>query len=242
MNKSKSVIIAQIIMITLLIGGYIFMTTNQSKNLFDKKSSNLFNIQTQSLEEILDTAKTIKLEDKLFSFGKHFYILVDNVVVGEVKGRAFPIFGQELKMYDTRGNLIKSESQIKRVGPTEGKAFNLSLDRLAKIYDKNGSISGYIGEQSIKDFFSLKHKQYFYDTNKKLLGHGEMPSLSLSKDGAIFDNNKNIDYTIDGKLLGFPSRYTIIKNDNSDIGEEDAIFYTIIEDSIKSSSSKSSKK
>ena len=51
--------------------------------LFDKKSSDLFDIKKQSLEEILDNTSTINLEAQIFSLKKHYYILVDDVVVKE---------------------------------------------------------------------------------------------------------------------------------------------------------------
>lgn len=62
----------------------------------------------------------------------------------------------------------------------------------------------------------------------------------FNKDYNILDNNKNVDYIIDGKHFSLTDDTTIEIIDSSDIPIEDAIFYTIIEKSISSSKTKSS--
>ena len=180
------------------------------------------------------------MKKRLFSFRKHYYILSDVVLIGEVTGKLFPVFGDTLKLKDVNGAVIKEESQIKRLGFTQEKLFNISINRLGKVEDSNGNTTGYIGEEKLQDFWKLKHILYFYDENYNKLGKGIEENLFFNKDYNILDNNKNVDYIIDGKHFSLTDDTTIEIIDSSDIPIEDAIFYTIIEKSISSSKSKSS--
>lgn len=245
--KISNKIISIIIGTGILIGTGCFIHNNQMDKLFDKKSSELFDIKKQSLEEILDNASIINLEKQIFSLKKHYYILVDDVVVGEVTGKIFSIFGDTLTMTDTKGNVVKTEYQVKRVGPTHNKTFNLSLNRVAEIHDSKGNIDGYIGEEKLKDFWKLNHRQYFYDKDGNKIASAKPDFFIFSKDYKISDLNNNTDYIIDGNFFSISSKSLIKINDDSEISQEDAIFYNIIENSIidglaKGSSSSSSKK
>ena len=164
----------------------------------------------------------------------------DGVLIGEVTGKLFPVFGDILKLKDVNGAVIKEESQIKRLGFTQEKLFNISINRLGKVEDSNGNTTGYIGEEKLQDFWKLKHILYFYDENYNKLGKGIEENLFFNKDYNILDNNKNVDYIIDGKHFSLTDDTTIEIIDSSDIPIEDAIFYTIIEKSISSSKTKSS--
>ena len=62
----------------------------------------------------------------------------------------------------------------------------------------------------------------------------------VCKDYKIYDNENNVDYVIDGRFFSPTHRYTIEIRDKSDIDVEEAIFYTIIENSIISSKMKES--
>lgn len=201
-------------------------------SLFRKTSSDLFDIENQSLEEILDEASEIEIQRQIFSFRKHYYISVDDVVVGEVKGRFFTPFGDKLEIFDSKGNVVKTEHQIKRLGPTYGSLFNISLNRLSEISDADGNITGYIGEEKLKDFWRLNHRQYFYDASGKKIGTGKQKFFILCKNYTITNPEGNEAYDIDGNIFSLRSKYIIRKNDKMDIEEEDVIFYTIIENSI----------
>ncbi|MBM6839557.1 hypothetical protein H9X77_15390, partial [Clostridium saudiense] len=124
----------------------------------------------------------ITIEKKLFSLRKHYYILSDGVLIGEVKGKLFPIFGDTLQLKDVHGNLIKKESQIKRLGLTQVKLFNISINRLAKVEDANGDTTGYIGEEKQRDFWRLKRVQYFYDKNRNKEGRATPDAILFCKD------------------------------------------------------------
>lgn len=236
------------IVIGCVIGCGLIVHHIQMKSLFEKTSSTLFDLEHQNLEQILDEADSFKLEKKIFSLKKHYYIKVDDVIVGEVIGENFPIFGDTLKLVDTKGHLVKSEDQVKRLGPTNGKLFNVSINRLAEVKDSDGNITGYIGEEKLKDFWKLEHRQYFYDKEATKIGSAKPDFIVLSKDYKIMDNQGNIDYIVDGNIFSLASKSIITKQDESEIDEEEVIFYIIIENAISdskissSSSSSSSKK
>lgn len=226
-------ILTTILVVAGIIGvGVVVAHKSQMNRLFEKTSSSLFNVEEQSLEEILDIASEFKIEKKAISFKKHYFIIVDDVVVGEVIGDFFTIFGDKLQMTDIKGNVVTTEYQVKRLGPTNGKIFNLSFDRLAQIEDSKGTITGYIGEEKLKDIFKLNHRQYFYNADGEKIGNAKPDFFILSKDYEIKDVDDNIDYTVDGNIFSPTAKATISKKDNSNVDEESVIFYTIIENSI----------
>lgn len=243
LNKFIKIFCGILILILVCILGFYIA---QRIRVFGTTSTELINPQTQSFDEMIDNSTEITIEKKIFSFKKHYYILSDGVLIGEVTGKLFPIFGDTLKLKDIHGNLIKKESQIKRLGLTQVKLFNISINRLAQIEDSEGNTTGYIGEQKLKDFWRLKRIQYFYDKDHNNLGKAIPDAILFCRDYKIFDNNDNVDYIIDGNIFSPTHKYTITIKDSSDIAVEDAIFYTIIENSIansklKESNSKSSK-
>ncbi|SCK02274.1 Uncharacterised protein [uncultured Clostridium sp.] len=236
-NKIIKVICGILVFILLWTLGFYIA---QKIRIFGKESTDIINPKTQSFEEIIELSDKITMEKKLFSIRKHYYILSDGVLIGEVKGKLFPIFGDTLQLKDIHGNLIKKESQIKRLGLTQVKVFNISINRLAKIEDANGNTTGYIGEQKQKDFWRLKRVQYFYDENHNKKGRAIPNAILFCKDYKIFDNENNVDYVIDGSYFSPTHKYIIEIKDKSNVDVEDAIFYTIIENSIISSKTKES--
>lgn len=236
-NRFKKIFFSILIFVLLWTSG-IYIT--QKVRVFGTSSTDLINPQVQTFNEIMNVSSEITIEKKLFSFRKHYYVLSDGVLVGEVTGKLFPIFGDTLKLKDIHGNLIKKENQIKRLGLTQVKLFNLSIDRLAQVEDSNGNITGYIGEQKLTDFWRLKRVEHFYNASYKKLGRGIPDSIILCRDYKIFDNNDNVDYIIDGSIFSPTQKYKITINDTSDIDVEDAIFYTIIENSIRNDKLKES--
>ena len=236
-NKFKRIFLGILIFVVTWTSGFYIA---QKVRVFGTSSTDLINPKVQTFDEIMTVSNEITIEKKIFSFRKHYYILSDGVLVGEVTGKLFPIFGDTLNLKDVNGNIIKKESQIKRLGLTQVKLFNLSINRLAQVEDGDGNITGYIGEQKLTDFWRLKRVEYFYDTNYKKLGKGIPDSIILCRDYKIFDTDNNIDYIIDGSIFSPTHKYKITINDTSDIDVEDAIFYTIIENSIRTDKLKES--
>lgn len=236
-KKFKRIFWSILIFIIVWTSGFYIA---QKIRVFGTSSTDLINPQVQSFDEIMELSSDLTLEKKIFSFRKHYYVLSDGVLVGEVTGKLFPIFGDTLKLKDINGNIIKKESQIKRIGLTQVKLFNLSINRLAQVEDSNGNITGYIGEQKLTDFWRLKRVEHFYNSSYKKLGRGIPDSIILCRDYKIFDNDDNVDYIIDGSIFSPTHKYKITINDTSDIDVEDAIFYTIIENSIRNEKLKES--
>lgn len=230
--KPKKVMTIFLLVVGIIGISIFFVHKSQMKRLFEKTSSSLFDIENQSLEDILKNSSEFKLEKKILSLKKHYFITVDDVIVGEVTGKFFTVFGDKLEMADSKGNIVKTEYQVKRMGPTNGKLFNLSFDRLAEIQDDKGVVSGYIGEEKLKDFWKINHRQYFYNADGDKQGSAKPDFFILSKDYKISDNEDNVDYIIDGNIVSASAKATITKTDNSNIDEASIIFYTIIENSI----------
>lgn len=236
-NKFKRIFLGILIFVVTWTSGFYIA---QKVRVFGTSSTDLINPKVQTFDEIMTVSNEITIEKKIFSFRKHYYILSDGVLVGEVTGKLFPIFGDTLNLKDVNGNIIKKESQIKRLGLTQVKLFNFSINRLAQVEDGDGNITGYIGEQKLTDFWRLKRVEYFYDINYEKLGKGIPDSIILCRDYKIFDTDNNIDYIIDGSIFSPTHKYKITINDTSDIDVEDAIFYTIIENSIRTDKLKES--
>ncbi|WP_040192223.1 hypothetical protein [Clostridium culturomicium] len=232
MKLLNKIINTILIIIAGLILGIFLLHQAQMNRVFGTESTNLVNPNTQSFEEILSSSKEIAMEKKILSIRKHYYIMSDGVLIGEVKGKLFPFFGDVLELKDIHGNIIKKESQIKRLGLTQVKLFNVSIDRLAQIEDSTQTITGYIGEEKLKDWWKIKRIQYFYNSDFEKEGTGKPDSFFLNKDFKIFDNDGEVDYVIDGNFFSPTSNFTLDIIDNSDIAIEDVIFYTIIENSI----------
>ena len=246
-KKLSKTIVALIIGLGVYIGAGSFFNHIQMNALFDKTTSSHFDINKETFETILDNTQEITLERKIFSpFKKYYYILIDDVVIGSVTGEFMPLFGDVLTMSDLNGNIIKKEYQVKKIGPTYGKLFNLSLDRLAVIKDSKGNKTSYIGEEKLNDLLKpqnwFHHVQYFYNSEFDKIGKAKPKFFILSKDYKIFDMQNNIDYIIDGNIFSLVSKAKITVNDDTEISKEDAIFYTIIENYIKESSKSSSSK
>lgn len=220
------------ILISIILGVGILLYETQMNRIYGKIDSDSVDVNKQELEEILTESNFINIEKKIFSLKKHFYILVDDVLVGEITGRFMPILGDTLTLKDVHGNIIKSEKQVKRLGTTYGKLFNISLSRLAEINDKNGNITGFIGEERVEDMFKINHIQYFFDENTEKIGYAKPNFFMFCKDYKIYDNNKKINYIVDGNIFSLASRYSILVQNEENIDVADVIFYTIIEDSI----------
>ena len=226
--------------ILVLIIFLLFSHFIQMNRISKTKYTSSVNPETQSINEILENVSEVTIEKKILSLRKHYYVMSDGVLIGEIKGKLFPLFGDVLKFNDIHGNLIKKESQIKRLGLTQIRGFNISLNRLAEIKDENNTITGYIGEKKLKDWWRIKRIQYFYNKDYKVQGFGKPDSIFFNKDFKVYDNNNSIDYVINGNFFSPISKYTIDIIDNSDIAVEDVIFYTIIENSIINSKLKES--
>lgn len=206
--------------------------TTQSTKVEQNKNTTS-NSEKIDLISVLNNAKKIEVKEKLVSIGAGYDVYADDVHVGEIKGKYINLTGDVFELRDLNGNIVKSEKQIKR--------WNLKLNRMAEVYDKDKNISGYIGEEKIKDMFSWGYKFHFYDKDKNEIGYTDQKVLSFTDTFKVYDMNKNLDYVIKGELISLTSSYDIEVNDTSDVKAEDVVFYTAIQNEITRADKKKSK-
>lgn len=240
-NKKIIIAILSIISVISLVGCNNNVSTNSNNNLSQDttEQNSITNNKVELSEKIdllseLNNAKKITVEEKFVSIGASYNIYVDDKQVGEIQGKYVNITGDVFEMKDLNGNVIKSEKQIKR--------WNIKLNRMAEVYDKDKNVSGYIGEEKIKDMFSLGYKFHFYDKNKKEIGYTNQQIFSLTDSYKIYDLNKNLDYEIKEEFISLKQSFNISINDTSNIPVEDVVFYTAIQNEISKSDKKSNKK
>ena len=208
------------------------INTTQSTKVEQNKNTTS-NSKKIDLISVLNNAKKIEVKEKLISVGAGYDVYADDVHVGEIKGKYINLTGDVFELKDLDGNVVKSEKQIKR--------WNLKLNRMAEVYDKDKNISGYIGEEKIKDMFSWGYKFHFYDKDKNEIGYTDQKVLSFTDTFKVYDTNKNLDYIIKGELISLTSSYDIEVNDTSDVKAEDVVFYTAIQNEITRADKKKSK-
>lgn len=233
MNKNfskKMMVIVTIVSAIGLVGCNNTNHSNQNSNINQNKIE-----KTSNLLSELNKAKEITVKEKFISFGAGYDIYADDKHVGEIQGKYINITGDVFELRDLNGNVVKSEKQIKR--------WNLKLNRMAEVYDKDKNVSGYIGEEKIKDMFDWGYKFHFYDKNKNEIGYTDQQIFSLTKTYKVYDLDKNLDYEIEGDFFTLKPSFEIDVHDNSNIPVEDVVFYTAIQNEIaKSDKAKSEKK
>lgn len=168
---------------------------------------------------IINDAESITLKKNYITFWvKDYQIVVDDEIVGEIKGKVFHPFGNIFTMYSSNGDVIMSE-----------KEEILHLNKQAQFYNANGNEDGRLEGAyfHILDYatYSGVEGKYIYDQ-----------AFSIRYNAVIKDDNTNI-FSI--KKQFWFDNYTITKN-NEGVSTIKAAMMTAIEDSIKSHSSKSS--
>lgn len=180
-------------------------------------------------EDKLRSASKIEVKEKVISIGKHYDLYVDGEKVAEVTGKAIEILGDVFTLKTVDGKVLASEKESKRF---------LRLSRAAICYDGDGSVTGYIGEEKLKDLFSWSYVFHFYDANKKEIGKSKKLGKSSLGRHKLYDNQGNADYDIDKRfravgLVTSADKYILTRIDfESSIPLEYAIFITCIEDAI----------
>lgn len=208
-----------------------------------KDSSNEVNTQTQEkvIEEEFDFNKTItnankiKVKEDIFNLNRVYEISVDDEVIGKINGQYINITGDIFTLTDKNDKEIASEKQIKRWG--------VKLNRLAEIYDANGNVSGYIGEEVLNDFFNLGRIMHFYDKDKNEIGKCEQKVFNYLDEYVVYNNDGNEDYRIKEQLTMVEPEYIIeVKDKESIVKQTDVVFATSIIDAIKQAEEAKAKK
>jgi len=178
-----------------------------------------------SYEQKLRNAVTISIEEQVINFGKDYDIFVKGEKVATVSGKNVRFFGGDvftLKCED--GKVLSHEKEHKRF---------LSLNRAASCYDGNGNLTGYIGEEQIRDLFSFSYVFHFYDAEKNEIGTSRKLGKAEFNSHKLYDNEGNADYDIDKRLTFGGDKFTLkVLDFESSIPLEYAIFITCIEDAI----------
>jgi len=180
-------------------------------------------------EEKLRSASKIEIVEKMITAeGGHYDIYVNGVRVAAVSGKVFKnLLGENTFTLTTvDGKKLAYEKEIKRV---------LRWSRGAECFDGTGRIMGYFGEEKLKDLFHWGYIFHFYDSGKKELGVSEKIGKSNWNYHTLQDSQGNVDYVIDKKGV-VKDKYTLlIKDRESTIPLEFAIFIVCIEDIIADS-------
>lgn len=171
------------------------------------------------------STKSFKIKESMISFTKEYNVYIGDEKVAVVKGKFFNGFGDTFTLTDMKGNIILTESQVKR-------SFRFSLDRLAIVKDKYNNTHGYIGERIANTLFNPWVNFFFYDANEKELGYNKI-KLSLTKKANYLDMQDNIEYKVEKEFFALVDTYNITVFKNDDIPIEYAIFMVCIHDAIR---------
>lgn len=183
--------------------------------------------EEKDLLDILKSSKNIVLEEKFVKAKKDYRIIADGEEVGRISGKYINLTGEVLELSDMEGNVKKIEKQSKRWG--------VKINRMGSIQNVDGSITGYIGEEKIKDMFKIGHRYHIYNSDREEVGTSKEEIFSVTKKMDIYDMDGNIDYEIDEKVLSLTNSFDIKIKDNSNINVEDILFYTVIQNEISNS-------
>lgn len=214
MKKKRFIIFAAILIILSLA---IFLAIIISENTGGVKYS------VDEVKEILNNADEIKIKERIIAGNKSYRIFVNDEYIANVTGKYINITGEVLSLTNISGELVAKEKQIKRWG--------IKLNRLAEMYDNEGNVVGYMGEERLEDLFRVGYYFHFYDKDKNEIGVSD-EVVSLLKKDKFYNTDKDEIYTVHKNFNLFTSAYTITIKDSSDVSAEMAIFMTCIEDSI----------
>lgn len=169
--------------------------------------------------------KTIRVEAGFHTFGRSYKIENDGKV-GKIEGKVFKIFG-DVFTFTFDGKDLGYEKQIKRWNGLR------SINRLSIIHDSTGNITGYLGEEVLKDIFNPGFLFHIYDTNQNEIGYSDQQVFSLLKKNAIYNKNKVKEYEIKQNFTFWFNEYIITcLVDKPTIKPEIVIYLTTIEDAI----------
>ena len=173
----------------------------------------------------LNNASQITIEERVLNIGKDYNIIVGREKVASVSGKDINVIGGDVFTLTTvDGQVLASEKEHTRF---------LSLSRTASCYDAQGKLTGYIGEEKLKDFFSLSYVFHFYDANKQDLGTSRKLGKSSFNRHNLYDAQGNADYNIDKHFSLIGDTYTLtVLDKTSAIPLTSAIFMVCIEDAI----------
>jgi uncharacterized protein YxjI len=182
-----------------------------------------------SPESDLRSANEIKIEEANGPhMGKDYDLKLDGEIIAKVAGKNVrgPFSGDVFTLATIDGTVLASEKEDKR-GLFE-------MNRAAAIYDCEGNLWGYIGEKRERDWFSIAYIFHIFDADKREIGKSQKITNSCWGKHTIQDAKGNVDYDVDKKWDPNGDTYVVkVKDPDSQIPLEWAIFMVCIEDAIK---------
>ena len=203
-------------------------TTTQNCSTSQNISQNINQQKAVIVQEELSklaNAKTIKVTTDIVSLNSGHTIYVDDDKFGTINGKYVNITGDKFTFKSKDGTILASEKQIKR--------WNVKLNRLAEVYDFEGNIVGYIGEEKIKDMFKYGYVFHFYDKDKNEIGYTNKQFISLMDTYKIFNMSDELCYEVKENFNLIQDSYDIEVINSNDIPAEQAIFFTSIVNAIR---------
>lgn len=180
----------------------------------------------QNYEQLLRQAKSITISERVINIGKDYDILVGGQLVATVSGKDFKVWGDTFTLKTMDGKVLASETEEVRI---------LSWNRGATVRNGKGDITGYLGEETFDNLFSMGYLFHFYDPKNQEVGKSQKIGRSAISFHRIYDAQGNPDYAIDKKFTLIGDEFEITVADASNVPLEQAILLICIEDAIADS-------
>ncbi len=176
-------------------------------------------------EERLRNATKITIDEEVINLGKDYDILVDGDKLATVSGENLKLWNDEFVLKTIDGKILASEREDKRI---------VRWNRAAAIYNGNGTLSGYLTEETIEDMFSFGYIFHFLNTQQQEVGKSQKVGRGAIDHHKLEDVSGNADYDVDHKFTFIGDKYVLtVLNKGSKIPLEQAILLVCIEDTIK---------
>lgn len=173
----------------------------------------------------LTNAKTIKVTTDIVSLNSGHTVYINDEEFGTINGKYINVTGDKFILKSKDGTVLASEKQIKR--------WNVKLNRLAEVYDFEGNVVGYIGEEKIKDMFKYGYVFHFYDKDKNEIGYTNKQFISLMDTYNIYNMSDELCYKVKENFNLIQDSYDIEVINSNDIPAEQAVFFTAIVNAIR---------
>lgn len=198
---------------------------NTSQSIEQQQAIKNNNITIQEELSKLANAKTIKITTDIVSLNSGHTVYIDDEKFGTISGKYVNVTGDKFTLKSKDGTILASEKQIKR--------WNVKLNRMAEVYNFEGNVVGYIGEEKIKDMFKYGYVFHFYDKNKNEIGYTNKQFISLMDTYKIFNMSDELCYEVKENFNLIQDSYDIEVINSNDIPAEQAVFFTSIVNAIR---------
>ena len=227
------------VIVTLLIASNL-MLLSCNNNSINHNITNSSNQQQEAIKEEsnivqeelskLANANTIKITTDVVSMNSGHTVYIDDEKFGTIKGKYVNVTGDKFTFKSKNGTVLASEKQIKR--------WNVKLNGMAEVYDFEGNVVGYIGEEKIKDMFKYGYVFHFYDKDKNEIGYTNKQFISLMDTYKIYNMSDELCYKVKENFNLIQDSYDIEVINSNDVPAEQAVFFTAIVNAIRNADSK----